>query len=44
MFDEGAMKKGIYRFKKGSPAEKNVIQEIDLRKVGSSLAPPPFGE
>ncbi|MEN8725667.1 MAG: right-handed parallel beta-helix repeat-containing protein [Lentimonas sp.] len=38
MFDEEAMKEGLYRFKKGSPAEKLGIKPIDLRKVGSSLA------
>ncbi|MFC1766118.1 right-handed parallel beta-helix repeat-containing protein, partial [Planctomycetota bacterium] len=38
MFDEEAMKTGLYRFKKGSPAEKLGIKPIDLRKVGSSLA------
>ncbi|MGJ8641878.1 MAG: right-handed parallel beta-helix repeat-containing protein [Luteolibacter sp.] len=38
MFDEEAMKTGLYRFKEGSPAEKLGIKPIDLRKVGSSLA------
>ncbi|TWT80417.1 hypothetical protein CA13_18330 [Planctomycetes bacterium CA13] len=40
MFDEEAMKEGLYRFKKGSPAEKLGIKPIDLREVGSSLANP----
>lgn len=40
LFDEEAMKEGLYRFKKGSPAEKLGIKPIDLRKVGSSLASP----
>jgi len=40
MFDEEAMKKGLYRFKEGSPAEKLGIKPIDLREVGSSLATP----
>jgi hypothetical protein len=40
MFDEEAMKEGLYRFKQGSPAEKLGIKPIDLRKVGSSLARP----
>lgn len=40
MFDEAAMKEGLYRFKPGSPAEKLGIKPIDLRKVGSSLAGP----
>lgn len=40
MFDEAAMKEGLYRFKKGSPAEKLGIQPIDLREVGSSLVNP----
>lgn len=40
MFDEEAMKEGLYRFKKGSPAEKLGIKPIDLREVGSSLASP----
>ena len=38
MFDEEAMKEGLYRFKEGSPAEKLGIKPIDLREVGSSLA------
>ena len=38
MFDQEAMKEGLYRFEKGSPAEKLGIKPIDLRKVGSSLA------
>ena len=38
MFDEDAMKKKIFRFKSGSPAEKLGIQPIDLSSVGSSLA------
>ncbi|MEP4078397.1 right-handed parallel beta-helix repeat-containing protein [Haloferula sp.] len=38
MFDEAAMKEGLYRFKKGSPAEKLGIKPVDLREVGSSLA------
>ncbi|MDF7798605.1 right-handed parallel beta-helix repeat-containing protein [Pontiellaceae bacterium B1224] len=42
MFDLEAMKKGLYRFKKGSPAEKLGIKPIDLREVGSSLATPTF--
>ena len=33
------MSKGIYRFAAGSPAEKLGIKPIDLRKVGTSLAP-----
>ena len=37
MFDEEAMKEGLYRFRKGSPAEKLGIKPIDLRTVGSSL-------
>ena len=37
MFDEEAMKEGLFRFKKGSPAEKLGIKPIDLRTVGSSL-------
>lgn len=41
MFDEEAMKEGLYRFKKGSPAEKLGIKPIDLREVGSSLARSP---
>ncbi|MGJ8640521.1 MAG: right-handed parallel beta-helix repeat-containing protein [Opitutaceae bacterium] len=40
MFDEEAMKEGLYRFREGSPAEKLGIKPIDLRKVGSSLAGP----
>ncbi|MGJ8641876.1 MAG: right-handed parallel beta-helix repeat-containing protein [Luteolibacter sp.] len=43
MFDEEAMKTGIYRFKEGSPVEKLGIKPIDLRKVGSSLAKASFG-
>ena len=39
MFDEEAMKKRIFRFKPGSPAEKLGIEPIDLSKVGSTLAP-----
>ena len=42
MFDQDAMKKGIYRFKEGSPAGKLGIKPIDLRGVGSSLAPSSF--
>ena len=42
MFDKEAMKKGIYRFKEGSPAKKLGIKPIDLREVGSSLAPSSF--
>jgi len=38
-FDQEAMSKGIYRFTAGSPAEKLGIKPIDLREVGSSLAP-----
>ena len=38
-FDLEAKSKGIYRFAAGSPAEKLGIKPIDLRKVGSSLAP-----
>ena len=34
------MKKGIYRFEAGSPAQKLGVKPIDLREVGSSLAPP----
>ncbi|WP_231617762.1 right-handed parallel beta-helix repeat-containing protein [Novipirellula aureliae] len=37
MFDEEAMKKNIYRFKKGSPAIALGIKPIDLSQVGSSL-------
>ncbi|MEP4079818.1 right-handed parallel beta-helix repeat-containing protein [Haloferula sp.] len=37
MFDEDAMKEGLYQFRKGSPAEKLGIKAIDLREVGSSL-------
>lgn len=40
MFDNEAMKEGLYRFKEGSPAEKLGIKPIDLREVGSSLADP----
>jgi hypothetical protein len=39
LFDEDAMKKKIFRFKPGSPAEKLGIQPIDLSKVGSTLVP-----
>ena len=42
LFDQEAMKQGIYRFEDGSPAEKLGIKPIDLRKVGSSLAPSSF--
>jgi len=42
MFDEEAMKEGLYRFKEGSPAEKLGIKPIDLREVGSSLANPSY--
>jgi hypothetical protein len=42
MFDEEAMKNGLYRFKEGSPAEALGIKPIDLREVGSSLATPRF--
>ncbi|MEI6890700.1 MAG: right-handed parallel beta-helix repeat-containing protein [Pontiella sp.] len=38
MFDEEAMKIGLYRFKQGSPAKKLGIKPIDLREVGSSFA------
>jgi hypothetical protein len=38
MFDEEAMTKNIYRFKKGSPAIALGIKPIDLSRVGSSLA------
>ena len=38
MFDEEAMRTGLYRFKKGSPAEKLGIKPIDLSTVGSTLA------
>ena len=41
-FDQAAMKKGIFRFEKGSPAEKLGIKPIDLSEVGSSLAPSSF--
>ncbi|VGO11754.1 hypothetical protein PDESU_00300 [Pontiella desulfatans] len=40
LFDEEAMKEGLYRFKKGSPAEALGIKPIDLREVGSSLSNP----
>ena len=40
MFDEKAMKEGLYRFLEGSPAAKLGIKPIDLREVGSSLANP----
>lgn len=40
MFDEEAMKEGLYRFKNGSPAQKLGIRPIDLREVGSSLVNP----
>lgn len=43
MFDEAAAKRGVYRFKPGSPAEKLGIQALDLREVGSSLTQPEFG-
>lgn len=39
MLDEDAMKQRIFRFKKGSPAEKLGIQPIDLSSAGSSLVP-----
>ena len=42
LFDKEAMKTGLYRFQEGSPAEKLGIKPIDLRKVGSSLAPSSF--
>ena len=42
MFDEEAMKEGLYRFKEGSPAKKLGIKPIDLREVGSSLANPSY--
>jgi hypothetical protein len=38
LFDEEAMRKKVFRFKPGSPAEKLGIQPIDLSKVGSTLA------
>ena len=41
-FDQAAMKKGIFRFEKGSPAEKLGIKPIDLSEIGSSLAPSSF--
>ena len=41
-FDEDAMKKGLFQFKKGSPATRLGIKPIDLREVGSSLAPSSF--
>ena len=41
-FDEDAMKQGLFQFKKGSPATKLGIKPIDLREVGSSLAPSSF--
>ncbi|MGJ8641499.1 MAG: right-handed parallel beta-helix repeat-containing protein [Opitutaceae bacterium] len=43
MFDEEAAKRGVYRFKQGSPAAKLGIQPLDLREVGSSLTVPEFG-
>jgi len=42
LFDKAAMKKGLYRFEKGSPAEELGIKPIDLREVGSSLATSSF--
>ena len=42
LFDKEAMKTGLFRFQEGSPAEKLGIKPIDLRKVGSSLAPSSF--
>ena len=44
LFDQEAMKKGIFRFQEGSPAEKLGIKPIDLQDVGSSLAPSSFSE
>ena len=42
LFDQEAMKKGVFRFEAGSPAEELGIKPIDLREVGSSLAPSSF--
>ena len=42
LFDQEAMKKGLYQFEKGSPAPKLGIKPIDLRQVGSSLATSPY--
>ena len=36
-FDVEAMKRKIFRFRPGSPAEKLGIEPIDLSNVGSSL-------
>ena len=44
LFDQEAMKKGIFGFQKDSPAEKLGVKPIDLREVGSSLAPSSFSE
>ena len=41
-FDEDAMKKGLFQFEKRSPATRLGIKPIDLREVGSSLAPSSF--
>ena len=41
-FDQDAMKKGLFQFEEGSPATKLGIKPIDLREVGSSLAPSSF--
>jgi hypothetical protein len=38
MFDQEAMKRHIYRFQPGSPAEKLGIKPLDQSLVGSSLA------
>ena len=42
MFDQDAMKKGLFQFEEGSPATKLGIKPIDLREVGSSLAASSF--
>jgi len=38
MFDMEAMKRKVFQFLPGSPAEKLGIEPIDLSNVGSSLA------